>query len=127
MWNDFINLASETFLNHQERIKYQIYIAKPQITPDPECDDRLVNVLAENLALFQKNEVHLLSNDKYRSLGNHYFLQCKYDLLLPNNKFIEKFLNKPNVYNPIKKWGFAVSLETDIITSSSNILCCLTS
>ncbi|MEM0353981.1 MAG: hypothetical protein QXW79_00230 [Thermoplasmata archaeon] len=81
IWNVFENLLIDKFLNNQNLThKYYIYQALPShhVSNDRECDDRLVIKLAAKLGNGRKNEVYIISNDRYGSIQEHWNFPTKY-------------------------------------------------
>lgn len=127
LWNQCLCILNSVFLNPKQNLshRYQIYIAKPISCNDTECDDRLVNVLANFFSTIKENEVHLLSNDKYRSLHEHWENSCYFDLFSNSGKYENQYVTKTNFVGNIKKHGFNVTPQFEIMKSSWNIVCSL--
>ena len=127
LWEQFLEMKDAYFFDHQKKSphKYQIWIAKPVHPKDGECDDRFVNLLANYLSTIPGNEVQLLSNDKYRSLGQHWNNRCYFDWYSSDGESMNQYLSKSNFVGKILKCGFNVSIQPEHSRSSWNLVCSL--
>ncbi|XWV25866.1 hypothetical protein QJ857_gp1215 [Tupanvirus soda lake] len=67
-WKSFLKDFADTFLDKTNSLphSYELCVALPEYRGDGECDDRLV----ARLAIL--NDAHIISNDKYRSMSDHW-------------------------------------------------------
>lgn len=81
IWAGFQKIFKEKFFDNKDvKHIYDYYVAKPVNIYDTECDDRLTVRLA--LKAWRENKkVFVISNDKYRSMSDHWNNPSKYSLI----------------------------------------------
>lgn len=117
LWSSFCHHLNEAFLESESEMlhKYQIYITEPngeecdgEECDDEECDDRMANILAQRLSSDNGNQVHLLSNDYYRSLPEHLDRDCYYEKWTAETIHEDLVMSKPENIGFIDKCRFEV-------------------
>ncbi len=122
-WKHFTDFLFDKFIesNDTRGLTYRIYIAKPQAIYDHECDDRLVNVLAQKLSVNKKNIVHILSNDNYKSLSFHEKCESEYELL--DSDYDTLLITKPQIFGFIHKHRIQIFPQSTSNDCNTTLIC----